>query len=253
MQNTSISVVIPCYNESGVLNTLLDEASAISEQYPIEFIFVDNGSTDKSSEILNQNSIKKINALISGPGKIKLVNIKQNKGYGFGIKKGLKAARNQWVGWTHGDGQTSLEDLVVAFKIIENSDEVALIKGVRKSRKRNEQMLSDGMALIASILFFARLHEINAQPTLIKRELLPKYDKFADDLMFDLDFYIFAKRLNPREIRIPVIFHNRVAGQSSWNYGLKQKIKFILLTFSRLIFLRLCILRKPRLNTKHFD
>ena len=57
------SIVIPCFNEAATLPTLLSKCSEVvarSDQ-KLEFIIVDNGSTDETSQIIDK-------MIMSSPG-----------------------------------------------------------------------------------------------------------------------------------------------------------------------------------------
>ena len=106
------SIVIPCFNEELNLPLLIKRCEEIHQKNNLlEFIFVNNGSTDNSKKIL-----KKISN-----NYIKVVNLKNNLGYGGGIIQGLKFAKNEIVGWTHADLQTDPNDLNKGIKLIESS------------------------------------------------------------------------------------------------------------------------------------
>ena len=52
MKDKSVAVVIPCYNEAGRLNS--EAFTGFMQDHPqVKFIFVDDGSSDNTSEILN--------------------------------------------------------------------------------------------------------------------------------------------------------------------------------------------------------
>lgn len=55
------SLIIPCYNESANLPLLLERCKPLGAQSNIEVILVDNGSTDRSPEVLQ-------NLLLQYPG-----------------------------------------------------------------------------------------------------------------------------------------------------------------------------------------
>ena len=108
----TVSLVIPCYNESGNAEVLVSraiEATKAAEQ--LDIIFVDNGSND--------DTYKKLEALIAGKERLKLVQVEKNVGYGHGIKHGLKFSTGEVVGWTHADMQTDPLDTLRGLKISE--------------------------------------------------------------------------------------------------------------------------------------
>ena len=90
-----ISVVIICYNEKKNLKSLIFQSKKLIKKYKnIEVIFVNNGSSDGSNKVFDK---------MFGSKMLKLVSIKKNKGYGHGIICGLKKAKGDIIGWTHGD------------------------------------------------------------------------------------------------------------------------------------------------------
>ncbi|HAE33148.1 MAG TPA: glycosyl transferase family 2, partial [Dehalococcoidia bacterium] len=48
-----LSIVIPCFNESANLESLLSRCHEVGQDKDIEFIIVDNGSNDNTGEILS--------------------------------------------------------------------------------------------------------------------------------------------------------------------------------------------------------
>ena len=74
---------------------------------------INNGSKDYSLEIIHklENEHKFIRSL----------NILKNRGYGFGIKSGLRVANGDYIGWTHADLQTDVIDIQKAIHILKTS------------------------------------------------------------------------------------------------------------------------------------
>ena len=82
------SLIIPCYNEEKNLPLLLERCAKITKHNDVEIILVDNGSTDKSFEVL-QNLLPKYRGC-------RVVRVEKNQGYGFGILAGLKSAKEKF-------------------------------------------------------------------------------------------------------------------------------------------------------------
>ena len=102
-----ISIVIVCYNERKNLKSLIHQSKKLIKKFSnVEIIFVDNGSSDGSREILKKMLKSKL---------LKLVYVKKNKGYGYGIIEGLKAAKGDIVGWTHGDDLSFFSKFKIIF------------------------------------------------------------------------------------------------------------------------------------------
>ena len=82
-----VSLVIPCYNEAKNLTTLIDRCEELVTKYSVEVILVDNGSTDKSLEIIKNHYPN-----------VSLHTIHQNLGYAKGYNFIFKKI-NSWEVW----------------------------------------------------------------------------------------------------------------------------------------------------------
>ena len=73
--------VIPVFNEDSKLNSLIDQIKICEyREYNLTYIFVNNGSTDKSLELIKRS-------------KIRYLNIKTNKGVGYALMMGFLYAQ----------------------------------------------------------------------------------------------------------------------------------------------------------------
>jgi len=215
-----ISIVIPCFNEEKNIPLVLARFDKIIGSKKIEVILVDNGSTDDSAQVLSK--------LLPKYSFAKLVKVKINQGYGFGILSGLRAAKGDYIGWTHADMQTDPKDVIRAMEIIEKSNSGSIfIKGKRLGRPFFDSLFTAGMAGLESLFFGTGLWEINAQPTLFPRDFFRRWKNPPHDFSIDLYAYVLAKRFELKIIRFPVRFPKRIYGVSSWNSGLRVKLKLI--------------------------
>ena len=100
-----VSIITPCYNSENYIQRYID--SIQKQTYKnIELIFVNDGSTDRTEEILNKNK-----EVIENAG-MKFVYIDQkNKGLGGAINTGLKYITGEYFAWCDSDNFYS-EDYV---------------------------------------------------------------------------------------------------------------------------------------------
>ena len=219
-----LSVILPCFNESENIPIVLERFSKVIDRDDIEVIFVNNGSTDKTQEILEE--------LIPNFKFAKFENLMENRGYGYGISYGLKVAKGEYLSWTHADMQTDPKDIIRGLNIIESTryKEKIFVKGLRKGRSLSDEFFTVGMSIFESLLLWSPLWDINAQPTIFSRELFDNLSESPKDFSFDLYYYYLALKNNYKIIRFKVNFGKRYFGQSSWNINWKSKIKFIIRT-----------------------
>lgn len=237
-----LSLVIPCYNESGNLPKLFERVAALRKALPAaEVILVDNGSTDKSPEAFARLQAETRDALV------KTVRVEKNQGYGFGILSGLKAAQGEYLAWTHADLQTDLVDAARALeKALSAPDpKRVLVKGNRRKRNAFDSFFTWGMSAISSFALGTVVSDVNAQPKLFHRAF---YDTFSDAPWdFSLDLYVLyrARRAGMEVAAIPVYFADRQHGESKGGGTLKGKIKLIKRTFAYIFKLKAQLRGQP--------
>lgn len=216
-----LSIVIPCYNEKENIPLLLERFEEVIKDKKIEVIMVDNGSTDGSDKILRK--------LIKKYPFAKITTVKENKGYGYGILQGLKDATGDFLGWTHADMQTDPNDVVRAYKILEenNWDKNLFVKGNRKKRPLFDQFFTFGMSIFETLYLKTPINDINAQPNIFSREFYHSWRNPPYDFSLDLYTFYLARKRKLNIIRFKVLFTARLHGTSHWNHGLKSKFKFI--------------------------
>ena len=89
IKNLSISFIFPIYNEEKRLKTLFKNIIRYEKRNNgNEFIFVNDGSNDKS--------LKYILDFVKNK-KYKLVSYKKNMGKGYALKMGVKEAKKDWI------------------------------------------------------------------------------------------------------------------------------------------------------------
>jgi dolichyl-phosphate beta-glucosyltransferase len=104
--NTSfISIIIPAYNESNrIIQTITKIDKYLKDRIKdYEIIVINDGSHDNTSEIISTAKKK--------TGNLKLISYGQNKGKGYAIKQGVKAARGNIILITDADLSTPIEEL----------------------------------------------------------------------------------------------------------------------------------------------
>jgi len=231
LKKNLITIVIPCYNERQNLPKLFNKINKFQKKNKnFSFIIVENGSTDKSYDLLKRLTKKTI--------KIDILKIKRNIGYGHGIYRGLiKAKKNSdFIGWTHADLQTDINDLYKINKLIRKNK--IFIKGFRNGRPKIDNFFSKGMSFFASKILGYEFVDINAQPSVFSTDLNLNEKKIPKNFMFDLYVYLQAQKQNFNIKRVKVFFHNRLYGKSKWNNGLYSLLKFIILNFYYIMLFR---------------
>lgn len=102
-----LSVIVPAYNEESRLPIMLDEAFDYleSRKFKYELIVVDDGSSDRTTEIA-LDYVQKF-----GSEKIRVITLEKNRGKGGAIRIGILAARGEMCLFADADGATKFSDI----------------------------------------------------------------------------------------------------------------------------------------------
>ena len=209
MNNCDISIILPCYNESGNIPLILKRfRDLLANRRDIEVLLVNNGSTDNSQEIFNSELAKTENSFA------KVVYVEVNKGYGFGIMAGVRETLKIF---------SKYHSQILSGKYY--------AKGRRVDRNPADAFFTWGMSIISSIFLGAKLNDINAQPKMFDRSFLKYLQNPPDDFSLDLYLMYQAHKHKIELIEMPVSFAKRQHGIAKGGGTLKGKMKLIKRTF----------------------
>ena len=104
-QKVYLSIVIPAYNEERRIEATLERAVDYLRDrgYSSEIIIVDDGSTDGTSEVGRR--------ILDGRGNYRILANSENEGKGSAIRKGMLAAKGEYVLFMDADMSTPIEEL----------------------------------------------------------------------------------------------------------------------------------------------
>jgi len=105
MPKIYLSVIVPAYNEEKRLPKTLKEINKyLSEQsYDYEIIVISDGSKDRTVEVVRN--------LMTEIKNLKILDFKENRGKGFGVRQGMIAAIGEYRLFTDSDNSTSIDQV----------------------------------------------------------------------------------------------------------------------------------------------
>ncbi len=212
-----LSVVVPVRNEeANILPLLAEIQAALEARGDFEVIYVDDGSTDRSAEVLRE-------AMERYP-RLRVLTHARSCGQSAALWSGLRAARGEWIATLDGDGQNDPADLpklLAARDDPARAGEVRLICGYRKSRrdtwlKRLSSRIANG---VRSRLLGDATPDTGCGLKLIQRAVgleLPFFDHMHRFLP------ALVQRAGGATVSVEVHHRPRTRGQS--NYGLHNRL-----------------------------
>ncbi len=203
---TTLSVVIPAYNEEDGIAAIVDRVLAISPALAqvgvdgLECIVVDDGSKDRTPEIVE-----------SYGSRVRLIR-QQNKGYGGALKTGFRAAQGELLGFLDADSTYPPEFFPQLCKAALNGAD--LVIGSRMAGEKSEMPLVRRVgnfifANLLSIVAGVKISDSASGQRVIRREALPALYPLPDTLDFTPAMSTRALHENLRMVEVPIPYRER--------------------------------------------
>ena len=163
-----VSVVLPAYNESGHILEEIDRITAALEAspYSYEIIVVDDGSTDRTSD------------LVRDLPEVRLIRLKNNRGSGTARRIGTQAARGRTVAWTDADMTYPNERIPELVAYLDDND-VPQVVGARNTEQGTMRLLRVpakwAIRRLAEYLTASKIPDLNSGLRAFRRETALPY------------------------------------------------------------------------------
>lgn len=204
-----LSLVLACYNEGQVIEDSVAEILNIldSTRYAYEIIFVDDCSTDRTRDLIEQ---------IIGryPDKrMSRIFHEQNKGRGGTVSDGIRAAEGVVAGFIDIDLEVRAHYIPSCVNAVENGADVAVGSRVYKLNLRSldRYLMSTGYVWLVRRLLGVDLHDTETGYKFFKRErILPVLDEIEDLRWFwDTEVMVRSYYRDYQIAEIPCLFLRR--------------------------------------------
>jgi glycosyltransferase involved in cell wall biosynthesis len=211
-----LSLVMPCYNEEEIVSLTISKLLDVFEKagYRLEIIAVDNGSRDKTGEIIKSWAAR--------TPRVVHHRVEQNQGYGNGILNGIPLATAPWVGIIPADGQVDAEDVVRLFEVAHTSNTWVLAKARRCFRMDGllRKIVSIGYNLMFRVMWPSVASiDINGLPKIMPREAIASMGLTSRGWFLDPEIMIKSSALQMRVIEFNVFARLRGGGVSHVKAG----------------------------------
>lgn len=207
----TIEILVPCFNESDVLDMFYNEVSAVMKNisgYEYSFIFVNDGSSDNTLEIIKNLSEK--------DERVKYISFSRNFGKEAAMLAGLRYSCADYVVLLDADLQHS-PDLIpqMLLAVTEEGYDVAAAKRTdRKGEAGFKSMLSQSFYKVANKLTEVEIDNGAQDFRLMKRKVveailsLSEHNRFTKGIFSWVGFKTKWFEHENRE---------RAAGETKWN------------------------------------
>ncbi len=222
-----LSVIIPCFNEELVVNETYKRLKAVMQQTEMDYelLFVNDGSCDKTFELLRQ--------MAQEDDKVKVVNFSRNFGHQCAVTAGIHHCQGDLAVIIDADLQDPPE-VILDMLDIQRKEQANVVYGVRKSREGE-----NWFKLVTAKCFYRVLNKLSdvqfpvdtGDFRLIDRKIieefkkLPEKNKYIRGLVSWMGFK-----------QVPCYYERKERFAGETKYPLKKMLKFAttgLLAFSK--------------------
>lgn len=223
-----LSLVIPVYNEVENLSALLDEITAAldGEGLDYEAIFIDDGSSDGSFELLE--------TLREDNNHIAIIRFRRNYGQTAAFAAGFDHARGKYVVTMDADRQNDPADIPKLINRIEEGD-CDVVNGWRENRqdpllmRKVPSKIANGLIATTTGV---HLHDRGCSLRLFRKEVVQELNLYGEMHRFIPELCSFN---GFKLAEVPVNHRPRVAGVSK--YGISRTFRVIVDLFT-ILFLQ---------------
>lgn len=213
-----ITVVIPVFNEEANLALLSERLFPVLDRLhrPFEVIFVNDGSADRSMQVLRD--------IACARPQVKVIGLARNYGQTAAMVAGFDHSDGEVIVPMDADLQNDPADIpVLLAKLDEGFDVVSGWRKERKDQPLRRNLLSRIANALISLISGVRLHDYGCSLKAYRRSILGPVRLYGEMHRF---MPIYASWYGARITEVVVRHEPRLRGQS--NYGLERVFKVIM-------------------------
>lgn len=221
----SISIILPVYNEKENVEKTINDIVRIASRLgrDLEIIAVNDGSTDSTLFLLERMQINL--------PQLRIVRHDKNMGYGYALRTGIGAAKNEWILLIDADGQYDIGNFGDIWGKKNGYD---VVLGYRE--KRNDSLyrilLGRFGNLLANFILKTNVKDINCGFKLFRAKALKNISLSSSGGL--IHFEILKKMLCVKRefTQLPVRHYKRKSGKATG--GSFSTVRKIILEWAKL-------------------
>ncbi len=219
----AVSIIAPTFNEEQTIGRLVEALKKLDLDK--EIIVIDDGSTDRTPEIL------------AGIDGVRVVTHPYNKGNGAAVKTGIREAKNDWLVIIDGDGQHDPADIP---RLVAQLDRYDLVVGARAPETEAGRLRKAGNRLLAklgSLLTGFPIEDMTCGLRAFKRRSALKFlSLYPDGFSFPTTSTMCFLVTGLNVTYVPIRAARRVAGSKSKINFWRDGIRFAVMIFRVVMF-----------------
>ena len=205
-----LSIFFPAYNDSGTIASLVITALRTARELTPdhEVIVVNDGSADKTAEILDE--------LARTYPQVRVVHHEKNRGYGGALRSGFANATRELIFYTDGDAQYDPAEMELLWKRFDDS--VDLVNGYKISRSDPLHRIVIGRIYhhTVKLLFGLKVRDVDCDFRLMRRHIFDVVQLEKNSGVICLEMMKKFQDAGFRVAEVPVHHYHRAFGKSQF-------------------------------------
>jgi len=199
---SSITIVIPAYNEERYLEKTFNDVCTIVESMfkDYEIIIFDDCSADKTGEIADRLARKS--------SKIKVFHNKKNMGLGYNYRQGVKLAKKEYFVWIAGDDELSSKSMKKMFEHIGEADIIIPYIANKKKRSLLRRIMAGIYINSLNSMFGLHLKQYTGN-SIFKTKSINKIKMKTNSFAFQLELLLPLIKRGCSYKEVPTIINRR--------------------------------------------
>jgi glycosyltransferase involved in cell wall biosynthesis len=227
-ENPKYSVVVPFHNEQESVRELYQQLSAVmTNRYePVEFIFIDDHSTDSTPEVLNE--------IVKSDPRVVAIRLKRNYGQTVALAAGFDYAEGDVIISMDGDLQHDPGDIPQMLAAFEET-ECDIVSGWRKKRVDNfllRRAPSRVANWLMSKLSGVNIHDFGTTFKIYRKDTIKQIRLYGEMHRF---IPALASWNGATIVEVPIKNIERPGGRSHYGLSRTVRVLFDLLTIRFLL------------------
>lgn len=205
---SSISVILPAYNEEENIEETVNRAIAALESIDCnyEIVVIDDGSRDNTGKIADRLSETNKN--------VRVIHHFPNEGYAIALKLGFESARSELIFYTDSDNQFDLREIEKLLFYVEGAD---IVIGYRIKRKDTflRIFVSKVYNFLIRSTFKLKVRDIDCAFKLFRCSVFNTIAIDSKGFLFDTEILVKSRKEGLKVKEIGVSHLSRLKGQST--------------------------------------
>lgn len=220
-----LSIVIPCLNEEKTIAVCIQKCFASFKELNIsgEVIVSDNGSTDRTVEIAEQNGAKVVHCV--------------EKGYGNALRCGFESAEGKYVIMGDADNTYDFLEIPLFWNLVTSNTQ--MITGTRLKGNveygampfLNRYFGNPFLTFVLNFLYGTKISDSQCGMRLMKKECLDAIEFKTGGMEFASELYVEFVKHGFNITEVPISLHKDIEGRvphlRPWRDGLRHLIYLI--------------------------